>query len=69
MIADAPSLPRPLWGMLQLFRAQSQARARVRQDYLKLLELDDWMLRDMGIDRGEVHARLHATRRSPFYLL
>jgi uncharacterized protein YjiS (DUF1127 family) len=47
--------------MLKQLRAavrRANEQARHRREYATLLELDDYMLRDIGLDRSDVHARL-----------
>lgn len=43
---------------LKLALGRVGERARHRREYTALLEMDDRMLRDIGIDRARVHARL-----------
>lgn len=40
--------------------AQSSERARHRREYLAILRLDPHLIRDIGLGRSEIHARLDA---------
>jgi uncharacterized protein YjiS (DUF1127 family) len=37
---------------------RANERNRARRDYVALLSLDDHLLRDIGVKRSDVHARL-----------
>lgn len=47
--------------MLKNFRSAIRSageRARHRRQYAALLELDDYLLRDIGVRRDEIHSRM-----------
>ena len=63
----APLLAR-IWGAL-LFRAvalgtRAAREIRIRRDMRRLAELDDWMLRDIGLARTEIEPAARHGRRA-----
>lgn len=38
---------------------RSTERARRRRQYEGLMQFEDWLLRDIGLDRDEVRRRIH----------
>ena len=47
-----------MWQQLKMAVRRSRDWSRRRRDYAWLASMDDVMLRDIGVHRGDVHARV-----------